>query len=197
MPKDLLTPQYPAQLVEQVTGISLVTQRNWIAREMYGLNELAPYLGLNETIAGKSRLWPRIGVYENEGMADLKEHGQDPLLFSRAMYKRINEVGLPVLIAKKGSGSPTGSFAVAYFETELLEEGVKRMPEFGDNDPADPYFWFVRYNKDRWPTQLDCIKQSEVGGHMSKPDDGGFSQMVFKITALVAKVDGKLAAAAE
>lgn len=184
MAKDLLSPRYPAQLVEEITGIDLITQRNWIAREGYGVTSI-----LEHPLAGKPRMWPLIGVYENAGMAEAKAHGIDPVLFARAMYRRIEQVGIPELIRTKPSFTPRGT--IAYFEGEMITTAVEGMPELVQVDRDNPFMWVVNYGEDRSVTAIRVIRRKEatVFGEL-QPNGGPF--LAFNITNIVASIDEKL-----
>jgi len=192
MPKDLISPKYSAQLVEEVTGADLPSQRNWIARDIYGSGAL-----ITPVLAGKSRMFPLIAVYETAGMVEARAQGFDPSFFGAAMSRRVEVLGNPEMWKRKPAITPGG--AIAFWEGELIEAAAEKMTEFVET-PVDHYWWVANFEKDeigggRSVSTLHVVRGGQFKLSQAKKERGMF--LVVDITELVSTVDENLRALGE
>lgn len=186
--KDLLSAKYPATLVEKITGVDLTSQRNWIARELYGSGEL-----IEPALAGRPRMFPLLAVYETMGLARTQADGLDLSLFASAMRFRIEQEG----IAELRKAQPGA--VIAYWEGELLQAAAEKLVEFVETPKTDHYFWIVRYEASatgRRVRKIDVAKRSKIPPALGVIEDidatNALAHLAFNITAIVSAVDRAL-----
>lgn len=173
---DLLTPNTPASVAEAVTGASISSQRNWQKRELLLTEAFIP-----PPKAGRSRLYPRLALYELAMLQAGTEAGFPLELIARAFMARVEAVGHRIMARRGVRG---------YWEGEVIEAAAAELPEFASS--AESWVWVVRPGSKHPADFLTAMPAADLGT-VQADQSGGFLSLVIDVTAVVRNVEAAIA----